>query len=600
MTQVIADRRDIDFVLHEQLQVSDLSRYERFSEFTKKVVDMIVTEARTLAIKELLPTWKTGDVEGCRFEKGAVFSPPGFVRAWRLLAEGEWFAPGAPIQWGGQGMPETLAIVARDYLTGGNFPLMNVVGLNHGAGRLIEHFGTLRQKELYLRKVYAGQWGGTMVLTEPECGSDLSGLSTTAVKNADGTYNLSGNKVFISGGEYDTAENIIHPVLARIEGAPAGSRGISLFIVPKIWVEDDGSLGAPNDIVCTGIEEKMGLHGSPTCTMALGGKGNCRGVLLGEENRGLAQMFLMMNEARLMVGSQGLACASAAYLYALDFARTRIQGPRLGAKDKTPVTIIHHPDIRRMLLSMKMYVEAMRSLLWYIAYCEDRKAVAVDDAEKERFQDLIDVLIPVGKGYVTDRSVDVCSLAVQVFGGYGYVREYPVEQLFRDVRVTPIYEGTNGIQAMDLLGRKLRMKNGRAFGLLLEEIRETAHRAKALQRTAVLADALLSAAQKLKETGDVLSGAAAGPEMATAYAHACPFLDVAGDVVMAWMLTWRAVIAAERLSAGAQKKDAAFYEGQLASAENFVRTVLPVTVGRMAAVGDLCGAAVSMADASFG
>ncbi|TFG37662.1 MAG: acyl-CoA dehydrogenase, partial [Candidatus Aminicenantes bacterium] len=306
MAQLIADRKDVDFVLHEQFQAAELSKHGRFAEFNKQVIDMIITEARTLAVKEILPTWKIGDRVGCRYENGEVKTPAEFKRVWKHLIDGGWFAPSVDTLWGGQGMPKTLAIAAQDYLVGANLALLMVVVLNHGAGRLIETFGTASQKRLYLKKVYSGEWGGTMLLTESESGSDLGTLTTSAVKNPDGTYSLTGSKVFISAGDHDLTENIIHPVLARIEGAPEGSRGISLFLVPKIHVNDDGSLGKRNDIICTGIEEKMGLHGSPTCSMSLGNKGKCIGTLLGEENKGLSAMFLMMNSARLMVAAQGL------------------------------------------------------------------------------------------------------------------------------------------------------------------------------------------------------------------------------------------------------------------------------------------------------
>jgi alkylation response protein AidB-like acyl-CoA dehydrogenase len=315
-----------------------------------------------------------------------------------------------------------------------------------------------------------------MLLTEPAAGSDVGSLSTTATPNPDGTYSITGNKIFISGGEHDLSENIVHPVLARIEGAPAGTAGISLFIVPKIWVNEDGSLGEPNDIVCTGIEEKMGIHGNPTATMALGTKGKCRGILLGEANKGMRAMFLMMNDARLMVGNQGLACASAAYLYALNYARTRVQGRHLlkiADKDAPGVPIIQHPDVRRMLMTMKVYVESLRSLSYYIAFCLDSIATTDDAEEKTRLQGIVDFLIPIAKAYTTDRSFEVTSLAVQVYGGYGYIKEYPVEQLLRDCRITPIYEGTNGIQAMDLFGRKLGQNGGRPILDLAEEIRRT-------------------------------------------------------------------------------------------------------------------------------
>jgi alkylation response protein AidB-like acyl-CoA dehydrogenase len=321
MAQLVADRRDVDFVLHEQLNVADLSKHKSYAEFNKKTVDLIISEARNLAVKELLPIQIDGDREGARFESGNVTVPDSFHKAWDLFKEGEWVALSDDPELGGQGMPVTLSLAVNDYFIGANFAFMMYPGLTHGAGRLIQTFGTAKQKKLFLKKMFTGEWTGTMLLTEPEAGSDVGALTTSAVKNDDGTYSITGNKIFISSGEHDMAENIIHPVLARIEGAPQGTKGISLFLVPKIRVNDDGSLGEFNDVVCTGVEEKLGIHGNATCSLSLGSKGNCQGTLLGEKNKGMRAMFQMMNEARLLVGLQGLACASAAYLYAVNYAQ---------------------------------------------------------------------------------------------------------------------------------------------------------------------------------------------------------------------------------------------------------------------------------------
>lgn len=600
MAQVIADRRDVDFVLHEQFQVGDLSKHELFAEFNKKVVDMVITEARNLAVKEILPTQKIGDEVGCKYANNEVTTPDEYKRAWELLAEGEWMALARDPEVGGQGMPETLALAAMSYFTGGNMAFMLCIGLTHGAARLVETFGTDEQKATYLKNMYTGKWTGTMLLTEAEAGSDLGALTTTAVKNADGSYSITGNKIFISSGEHDLTENIIHPVLARIEGAPEGSRGISLFLVPKFFINDDGSLGDRNDVFCTGIEEKMGIHGSPTCSIALGSKGNCIGWLLGEENKGLSQMFLMMNEERLMVGGQSLACASSSYLHALEFSRTRIQSAAIGSKDRKPAAIINHPDVRRMLLTQKMYVEGMRSLVLYVANCEDKARITDSAEEKEKFGNLVDILIPVCKGYASDRAVDVCNLGIQVFGGYGYTSEFPVEQLLRDVRICPIYEGTNGIQAMDLLGRKLGMKNGQLFTDLIGEIKKTIAAAKEIETIKALAEKLDQVTDKMGEVGMQMAKTAKSADVKNAFAHACPFMDVVGDVTMAWMLLWRATLASQKLEKGGKKKDKPFYEGQLKSAEFFIRSVLPVTLGRAASVADTCGAAVEIDADAFG
>ncbi|MDJ0816197.1 MAG: acyl-CoA dehydrogenase [Desulfobacterales bacterium] len=603
MAQQIADRRDVDFVLHEQLGVAELSKHEIFAEFNKKTVDLIVSEARNLSIKEILPTQVEGDREGTKFENGKVTVPPSFHRAWDLFKEGEWLAMIEDPEWGGQGMPRTVALAASDYMNGANFAFMMYPGLTHGAGKLIESFGTDQQKALFLKKLYTGQWTGTMLLTEPEAGSDVGALTTSAKKNEDGTYSITGNKIFISSGEHDLAENIIHPVLARIDGAPEGTNGISLFIVPKYWVNEDGSPGELNDVVCTGVEEKMGIHGNATCSMSLGSKGNCRGLLLGEENKGMRSMFLMMNEARLLVGIQGFACASAAYMHALKYARERVQGRHLlNMMDKSApgVPIIQHPDVRRMLLTMKAYVEGMRSLLYYVGLCDDRIQIAVSDDEKAKYQGIVDLLIPIAKGYVSDRAFDVCNLGVQIYGGYGYIKEYPMEQLLRDCRITPIYEGTNGIQAMDLLGRKLGLNQGRPIMDLMGEIQGVIASAKANARLEDCAGKLEAALNKLGEVALHLGKTAMSPQVMAAFAHAYPFLEVSGDVVMAWLLLWRATISAEKLDNGARKKDAAFYEGQLKSAEFFANCILPVTLGKMNAILTTSSEAVDIAEDSFG
>ena len=601
MAQQLADRRDIDFVLHEQFDVETLSEHDKFAEFNRKTIDLIISEARRLAIKEILPTQIDGDRIGAQFEGGKVTVPDSFHRAWELFNEGEWLAMTEDPEWGGQGMPRTVALASAEFLNGANFAFIMYAGLTHGAGKLVESFGTDEQKELFLKKMYTGEWTGTMLLTEPEAGSDVGALSTTAVKNDDGTFSITGNKIFISSGEHDLAENIIHPVLARIEGAPAGTDGISLFLVPKIWVNDDGSLGEPNDVVCTGIEEKMGIHGNATCSLSLGSKGQCRGTLLGEENKGMRAMFLMMNEARLLVGMQGLACASPSYVYAVNYARERVQGRHLNQiedKSAPPVAIIEHADVRRMLLTMKAYVEGMRSLLYYIGLCDDRIDISDDEAEKEMLESMVDLLIPVAKGYVTDRAFEICSLGVQIYGGYGYIKEYPAEQLLRDCRITQIYEGTNGIQAMDLLGRKLGMKEGKPVMKLFEEIQKVIATGKNNPRTAPYAENLEKTANKLGEAAMHL-GATAMENRMTAFAFAHPFMEVAGDVIMAWQLLWRANVAAEKLDNNPKKKDVPFYEGILKSAEFFTSTVLPVTFGKMKSILNTNTATIDISVDSF-
>jgi len=603
MAQSIADAKDVQFVLHEQLGVAQLGEHELFAEFNRKTVDLIIKEARNLAIKEILPTHAIGDREGVLLENGKVAVPEAFHRPWELLVEGEWVGMSEDPEYGGQGIPYAVACAANEYLVGANMGFMMYATLTHGAGLLVDTYGTKEQKRLFLKKMFSGKWTGTMLLTEPEAGSDVGALTTAAVPNDDGTYAIKGAKIFISAGEHNLAENIIHPVLARIEGAPEGTDGVSLFLVPKFWVNDDGSLGEFNDVVCTGVEDKLGLHSNATCSLILGENGKCRGLLLGDKHKGVRAMFKMMNAARLAVGLQGLALAGNSYLNALDYARKRLQGRSLiDFKDKSApsVPIIQHPDVKRMLLSMKAFTEGARSLIYYISFLEDQIKIAADETEKRRLQGMIDFLIPISKGYVTDRAFEACSTGVQIFGGYGYIQEYPQERLLRDCRITQIYEGTNGIQAMDLLGRKLGQDKGAPIKNIGAEIMKIMELAKQEEQTEPLCDLMGKALYMLNKTARYMGKNAASLRVMFAFAHATPFMEVVGDVTMAWMLLWRAVIAAQKINAGAPKKEQAFLDGQLKSAEYFITSVLPGTLGKMHGLLALNGAAVEIQDASFG
>ncbi|MBA4368340.1 MAG: acyl-CoA dehydrogenase [Desulfobacterium sp.] len=616
MAQSIADRRDVDFVLYEQLEAENLVKLDRYKDLNKKMFDMVVTEARNFAIKEILPLNEEGDKIGLTFENNQVIVPECFHRPFKLFREGEWIAMNEDPEVGGQGFPHLITQACMEYIMGADFSFSAFGMVCHGAAKMIELFGTEKQKELFLKKVYSGEWGGSMVLTEPGAGSDVGALTTTAVKNSDGTYSISGNKIFITCGEHNMQENIIHPVLARIEGAPAGTKGISIFTVPKIWVNDDGSLGEPNDIVCTGIEEKMGLHASPTTALTFGGKGKCRGYLLGEENKGMKVMFYMMNEARLGVGALGLFNSSCAYLYAINYAKERVQGRDLADflnKDAQPVTILRHPDVRRMLLGMKAYMEGMRSLIYYTAYLFDKEANEKNKEQKEIITGLIEILTPIIKSYCTDRGFECTVQAMQVYGGYGYTADYPVERLMRDSKINSIYEGTNGIQAMDLLARKLGMKKGMVFMSFLGEIQKIIAKAKETKRLESLAKKLEETIGRLGEVAMHIGKTAMSPDMKVAFSFASPFLDVMGDVIMAWMLLWRATVAApklnnligdatgeDRLEKINKNKNAAFYEGQIQSARHFIETVLPVTIGRMNSIQSNSSAVVDIPEAAFG
>jgi len=603
MPQQIADRRDLDFVIWEQMNCEDILKHETYREFNKKTCDMILTEARALAVKELLPLMAEGDRQGVRFDSGEVKVPESFHRVYKLILEGEWNNLSVPQEIGGQGAPAFLGAAAAEYFLGANWPLFCYATMGNGTAHIIDLFGTREQKDRYLEKLTSAQWGGTMLLTESDAGSDVGALTTTAVRNEDGTYSLSGNKIFITNGEHDLVDNIIHPVLARIEGDPQGTKGISLFIVPKYIVNDDGSLGDRNDIICSGVEEKHGIHASATCSMTLGSKGDCVGYLLGEECKGMQVMFNMINHARMSTGLQGMTYASSAYLLAVNYARERIQGRDLEnfADHSAPsVAIIRHPDVRRNLLWMKSYVDGMRSFLYYMTRCASQALITDSAEEQEKFGDLFSMLTPIVKDYMAVKGHEVCIQAIQVFGGAGYTSDYLVEQYARDCKITSIYEGTSGIQAMDLLARKIGMKKGLVFMNFLGEIQQTASKAKGIDGLNDLGVRVENIANRLGEVAMHIGQMAMSENFKVGFAHALPFLYVMGDIIMAWMLLWRAVVASEKLADRPKKKDIAFYEGQIKTAEFYIHTELPLASGKMDSIQGGCAAAIEISDEGFG
>jgi len=603
MAQQLADRRDIDFVLWEQMNCEQFLGHELYAEFNKKTCEMVLSEARSLAIKELLPTLAEGDKEGLTYDNGTVRVPAGFRRVHEIILEAEWNNLAVPKEMGGQGAPAFIGGAAFEYLLAANWALFGYATMGNGTANMIQLYGTEEQKQKYVKKLTSAQWGGTMLLTESEAGSDVGALTTTAVRNPDGTFSLTGNKIFITNGEHDLAENIIHPVLARIEGDPPGTKGISIFIVPKYFVNDDGSLGERNDIVCTGIEHKHGLTASATCSMSLGSKGKCIGYLLGEERKGMRIMFNMINESRMAVAFQGLTCSSAAYLLAVNYARERIQGRDLQdfADAGAPsVPIIKHPDVRRNLLWMKSYVEAMRSFYYYLIVCGTKEILAENASEREYYGEVFSMLTPVVKDYLAVKGYDVCVQGIQVHGGVGYCKDYLAEQYVRDCKIASIYEGTSGIQAMDLLARKIGLKKGTVFMNFLGEIQKTVAEAKQIDGLKDLAAGVDAAVNRLGQVTMDIGKKAMSAEFKVAFAHSLPFLYVMGDTIMAWMLLWRAVVASQKLTAGPKKKDIDFYEGQIKSAEFFIKTELPVTLGKMDAIQSGCAAAIEIDDAGFG
>ncbi len=462
---------DALFLLNDVFHLDRYGNLPGFADASPDLVDAVLREAGRFSEKVLVPLNRVGDREGCvRHDDGRVTTPTGFKEAFKQLTDGGWIGISAPVEFGGQGLPATLTVIVNEFLCSANMAFAMYSGLTQGAIAALVAHASPELKARYLPNMVAGRWTGTMNLTEPHCGTDLGLLRTKAVKQADGSYEITGTKIFISAGEHDLAENIIHLVLARIEGAPAGTKGISLFVVPKFLVNEDGSLGPRNAVNCGSIEEKMGIHGNSTCVMNYD---NARGWLVGEENRGLNAMFTMMNEARLGVGVQGLALSEVAYQNAVVYARERLQGRAIsGVKfpDKPADPIIVHPDVRRLLLSIRAFNEAARALVIWTALKGDVARRSDDPKDRQNAEDHMGLLTPVIKGVLTDRGFANTVLAQQVYGGHGYIAEHGMEQFVRDARIAMIYEGANGIQALDLVGRKIGKDGGRALLAFLGEV----------------------------------------------------------------------------------------------------------------------------------
>jgi len=462
---------DTMFLLEDVFDYGRFSNLPRFSEAPLDLVEAVLTAGGKFAEDVLQPLNRVGDLEGCkRREDGRVTTPTGFKEAYRAYAEGGWVSLAGNPDYGGQGLPHALAALLSEYTIAANLSFAMYPGLTTGAIAALETYGDETLKRRFLPNMTSGQWTGTMNLTEPHCGTDLGLLKTKAAKQADGSYAISGQKIFISAGEHDLAENIIHLVLGRIEGAPAGVKGISLFLVPKVLVNDDGSIGKRNGVACGSIERKMGIHGNATCVLNYD---NAKGWLVGEENRGLHAMFVMMNGARLGVAVQGLSLSDVAYQNAAAYAKERLQGRSLnGAKEpsKPADPIIVHPDVRRMLLEIRAFNEGARALLTWVALCQDEALEAPDAGQRQAAEDRLSLMTPVIKAYFTDIGFANAVKAQQVLGGHGYIAEWGMEQFVRDARITMIYEGANGIQALDLVGRKLPKDGGRAIAAFFSDV----------------------------------------------------------------------------------------------------------------------------------
>jgi alkylation response protein AidB-like acyl-CoA dehydrogenase len=597
MTDYAAPLAEMRFVLDELADLPGLARLPGYEEASPDLAEAVLEEAGKLAAEVLAPLNQPGDLAGSVYENGVVRTPAGFKEAYAQYVESGWNALPFEPEHGGQGLPWALAIAVQEMWNAANMSFALCPLLNQGAVELLQAHGSAAQKALYLPKMISGEWTGTMNLTEPQAGSDLGALKARA-EPENGHYRITGQKIFITYGEHDLADNIVHMVLARTPNAPAGSKGISLFLVPKVLVSDNGSLGQRNDLRCVSIEHKLGIMASPTAVMAYGDAGGALGTLVGEENRGLEHMFTMMNNARLSVGLQGLAIAERAYQQALAYARERSQSRALGSRDPAPVKIIRHPDVRRMLLTMKSQIEAMRALVYFTAAALDRAKREPDEVARARAQATVDVLIPVAKAWSTDLGCEIASLGVQVHGGMGFIEETGAAQHYRDARIAPIYEGTNGIQALDLLGRKLLRDDGAAVGALLGDMRATLSELEALKGKEITAlrGALGEGIMTLEAAGDVLleTGKQA---IERAAAGASPYLRIFGTVAGGWLLAKGAAAAARRLAEGAG--DPGFLQAKLATGWFYAENVMPQVAGLAAQVITGAESTLALDDALF-
>ncbi|HBP42368.1 MAG: acyl-CoA dehydrogenase [Vreelandella alkaliphila] len=569
MNYYAAPVRDLRFVLEELLAHRSLA-LPGFEEATPDLVEAVLEEAAKLAGDVWGPLNSVGDRQGAkRHTDGSVTTSEGFAAAYQAYVEGGWNGIGVSEALGGQNLPEVVASAVQEMLHGANMALGLCPMLTAGAIEALAHHGSETLKTTYLPKLVEGTWTGTMNLTEPQAGSDLSKVRTKAIPEGD-HYRISGQKIYITWGEHDAAENIIHLVLARKPDAPEGNKGISLFLVPKFLVNADGSLGERNDVTCASIEHKLGIHGSPTCTLSFGENDGAIGYLVGEEGRGLNHMFTMMNEARHKVGIQGIGVAERACQHAFAYALDRTQGRAPKSRGGNECSISDHLDVRRMLLSMRARTDALRALALYCAGQLDLARHSESDSERQAAQACADVLIPIVKSFSTDQAVDIASMGIQVHGGMGYVEETGAAQLLRDARIAPIYEGTNGIQALDLAGRKLQRDGGAALSALIDEVQKTAETMRSEPNLAVMGSALAVGADDLRAAMQLVleqgSDPQTGPDAVQAYAT--PLLNLAGHVLCAWQMGNAALHATRALQKGS---DEPFYRVKLSSA-NFVIT----------------------------
>ena len=571
MARYRAPLRDMTFVLRELAGIDAIAALPGFEE-TLDVLEPILAEAATFASEVLDPLNASGDREGCRWHDGEVTTPTGFKEAYQQFARAGWIGLPVSSAYGGGGLPQLVLAPVLEMWNAANAGFANGPLLNAAAIEAIELVGSDEQKQRFIPKLVSGEWTGTMCLTEPQAGSDLAAVRTKALPDGE-RYLISGQKIFITFGEHDLTPNIIHLVLARLPDAPEGTKGISMFIVPKFDVAATGSLGERNDIYCAGIEHKLGINANPTCTLNYGEKtGGAVGYLLGEPNRGLEYMFIMMNAARFSVGVQGLALADRAYQSALAYAKERVQSRDVTVRDPAPVTIIKHPDVRRMLMTMKANIEAMRALAYVTAASLDLAHTSPDEAVRRTHKAFVEFMIPIVKGWSTETATELCSTAVQIFGGMGYIEETGIAQQYRDVKIASIYEGTTGIQALDLVGRKLIRDMGSSATRIIKDI--TAFTASLEGDDPDILAIETALTQGVKALTDVSAwiGMNAMSDLSRAFACSVPYLRLWGVVAGGWQLARAAQIAVAKISAG--DADAAFYRAKLTTARFYADHVL--------------------------
>ena len=570
---------DIRFALREVAGLAGVSALPGYEHATDDTVDAVLEEAAKLAGNGLAPLNRDGDKIGAMLENGVVRTAPGFAGIYKEFVAGGWNSLPFDPEFGGQGMPWLLATSVQEMWQAANMGFGLVLLLNQGAIDAIHHHGSPEQRATYLPRMISGEWTGTMNLTEPQAGSDLGQLKSRAVREGD-HYLITGQKIFITYGDHDMAENIVHLVLARTPDAPAGVRGISLFIVPKFLVGADGAPGKRNDLHCVSLEHKLGIHASPTCVMSFGDDGGAVGHLVGEEGRGLSYMFTMMNNARLSVGIQGLAIAERAYQQAAAFARTRVQSKDDGSPRPESVAIIHHADVRRMLMTMRAQIEAMRALGYYTAAGIDGALKHPDKEAARKIQDRVDLLIPIVKAWFTDLGNEIASTGVQIHGGMGFIEETGAAQHLRDARILPIYEGTNGIQARDLVGRKVAKDGGETMLALVAEMRAVAEEMKAApgDDLAAIRTAVLASAEALEDATKWVAQSVKA-DLVAALAGSVPFLRLAGTALGGWLLARSALVAQTRLAT--RDGDPAFLEAKLITARFYAEVVLPPALAQL-------------------